>query len=87
MTEFSKSCGRPAQTRGLPDDDPYASARLAEIEASDIIESEAIETVEDVVELAIERALEEKSALEIVRSGAARRLMTFIGPMAGMLRW
>jgi len=52
-----------------------------------LCESDAIETVEDVVELAIERALEEKSALEIVRSGAARRLMTSIGPMAAVLRW
>ena len=50
-------------------------------------ESDAIETVEDVVELAIERTLEENSALEIVRSGAARRLMTSIGPMAAVLRW
>jgi peptide subunit release factor 1 (eRF1) len=40
-----------------------------------------------VVELAIEHALEEKSALEIVRSSAARRLMASIGPMAAMLRW
>jgi peptide subunit release factor 1 (eRF1) len=52
-----------------------------------LCESDAIETVEDVVELAIERALEEKSALEIVRSDAARRLMTSIGPMAAVLRW
>jgi peptide subunit release factor 1 (eRF1) len=43
--------------------------------------------VVDVVELAIEHALEEKSALEIVRSSAARRLMASIGPMAAMLRW
>jgi peptide subunit release factor 1 (eRF1) len=52
-----------------------------------LCESDAIETVEDVVELAIERALEEKSALEIVRSSTARRLMASIGPMAGLLRW
>jgi peptide subunit release factor 1 (eRF1) len=49
--------------------------------------SDAIEAVADVVELAIERALEEKSALEIVRSSAARRLMASIGPMAALLRW
>ena len=49
--------------------------------------SDAIEAVVDVVELAIEHALEEKSALEIVRSSAARRLMTSIGPMAALLRW
>ena len=35
----------------------------------------------------IERAFEQKSALEIVRSSAARRLMASIGPMAAMLRW
>jgi peptide subunit release factor 1 (eRF1) len=43
--------------------------------------------VTDVVELAIEQALEEKGALEIVRSSAARHLMTSIGPMAALLRW
>lgn len=52
-----------------------------------VCEREAVETVDDVVELAIERALEEKSALEIVRSAAARRSMTKIGPMAAVLRW
>jgi hypothetical protein len=52
-----------------------------------LCESEAVEVVEDVVELAIERALEEKSGLEIVRSGAARRLLDSIGPMAALLRW
>jgi peptide subunit release factor 1 (eRF1) len=52
-----------------------------------VCESEAVESVEDVVELAIEQALEEKSVLEIVRSGAAQQLMTKIGPMAAVLRW
>jgi hypothetical protein len=49
--------------------------------------SDAIEAAEDVVELAIEQALEEKAALELVRSGTARQLMTRIGPMAAPLRW
>ncbi len=49
--------------------------------------SDAIEAVVDMVELAIEHALEQKSGLEIVRSSAARRLMTSIGPMAAQLRW
>jgi peptide subunit release factor 1 (eRF1) len=49
--------------------------------------SDAIKAVADVVELAIERALEQRSALEIVRSSAARRLMASIGPMAALLRW
>jgi hypothetical protein len=43
--------------------------------------------VTNVVELAIEQALEEKGALEIVRSSAARHLVTSIGPMAALLRW
>jgi hypothetical protein len=42
--------------------------------------SDAIETVEDVVELAIEHALEQKAALEIVRSRMTRRLMASISP-------
>jgi peptide subunit release factor 1 (eRF1) len=49
--------------------------------------SGGIEMVTDVVELAIEQLLEEKGALEMVRSSAARRLMTSIGPMAALLRW
>jgi hypothetical protein len=49
--------------------------------------SDAIEAAEDVVELAIEQALEEKAALELVRSVPARQLMTQIGPMAAPLRW
>ena len=52
-----------------------------------LCESDAIETVEDVVELAIERAIDESSSLEIVRSSAARRLLALIGPMAALLRW
>jgi peptide subunit release factor 1 (eRF1) len=52
-----------------------------------LCESDAIETVEDVVELAIERALDVSSSLEIVRSSAARRLLALIGPMAAILRW
>jgi peptide subunit release factor 1 (eRF1) len=52
-----------------------------------LCESDAIETVEDVVELAIERALDESSSLEVVRSSAARRLLALIGPMAALLRW
>jgi hypothetical protein len=45
--------------------------------------SDAIRAVEEVVELAIEQALEQRSALELVRSGAARRLMNARAP----LRW
>ena len=52
-----------------------------------VCDSGAVEVVEDVVELAIERALEEKSALEIVRSNAARQLMTKVGPLGALLRW
>ena len=48
--------------------------------------SDAIEAVADVVELAIEHALEQRAALELVRSGAARRLMGERGPMAALLR-
>ena len=36
--------------------------------------------MEDVVELAIEHALEQKAALEIVRSRMTRRLMASISP-------
>jgi peptide subunit release factor 1 (eRF1) len=48
--------------------------------------SDAIEAVEDVVELALEQALEQRAALELVRSDAARRLMAECGPMAALLR-
>ncbi|MDB5399920.1 MAG: peptide chain release factor 1 (eRF1)-like protein [Rhodopila sp.] len=49
--------------------------------------SDAMEPVADVAERAIEHALEEKAALEIVRSQQARQLLTRIGPMAALLRW
>jgi peptide subunit release factor 1 (eRF1) len=49
--------------------------------------SNAVEDVEDVVELAIERTLEEKGAFELVRSPPARQLLSRIGPMAALLRW
>jgi hypothetical protein len=52
-----------------------------------VCESDAVKAVDDVVELAIEQALEEKSVLEIVRSSTAQQLMTTIGPMAAVLRW
>ena len=48
--------------------------------------SDALEAFEDVVELALERALEQRAALELVRSDAARRLMTQRGRMAALLR-
>jgi peptide subunit release factor 1 (eRF1) len=50
-------------------------------------DSDAITAVEDVVELALEKALEERAGLELVRSAAARQLMTGPGPMAALLRW
>jgi hypothetical protein len=49
--------------------------------------SNAVEEVQDVVELAIEQALEEKGNLELVRSDAARQALTRIGPLAAVLRW
>jgi peptide subunit release factor 1 (eRF1) len=48
--------------------------------------SDATDAVDDVVELALEQALEQRAALELVRSGAARRLMTERGPIAALLR-
>jgi peptide subunit release factor 1 (eRF1) len=51
------------------------------------LRSDDIEPVEDVVELALERALEEKSGLEIICSERARQLLARIGPMAALLRW
>jgi peptide subunit release factor 1 (eRF1) len=48
--------------------------------------SDAIEAVEDVVELALEQALQQRAALELVRSDAARRLMAERGPIAALLR-
>jgi peptide subunit release factor 1 (eRF1) len=48
--------------------------------------SAALETVDDVVELAIQQALEQRASLELVRSDAARRLMAERGAMAALLR-
>jgi peptide subunit release factor 1 (eRF1) len=50
-------------------------------------DSAKIEVVEDVVELAIEAALEQRAALEMVRSGRARQLMVQRGPMGALFRW
>jgi peptide subunit release factor 1 (eRF1) len=50
-------------------------------------DSTKIEVVEDVVELAIEAALEQRAALEMVRSGRARQLMVQRGPMGALFRW
>ena len=41
----------------------------------------------EVVELAIEAALQQKAALEMVRSGRARQLLAQRGPMAALFRW
>jgi peptide subunit release factor 1 (eRF1) len=49
--------------------------------------SKVISTVEDVVEMAIEQALDQRGALELVRSGAARRMMIERAPIAALLRW
>jgi peptide subunit release factor 1 (eRF1) len=49
--------------------------------------SNALEAVEDIVEVAIEEALKQRSALELVRSDPARRLMSDRGVMAALLRW
>jgi peptide subunit release factor 1 (eRF1) len=49
--------------------------------------SDAVEQVEDVVELAIERALDQKGYFELVCSDAARQAMTRIGSLAALLRW
>ena len=48
--------------------------------------SDALEAVEDVVELALEQALEQRAALELVRSDAARQLLAKRAPMAALLR-
>jgi hypothetical protein len=61
--------------------------RMGKVPKCPVCGNDAIEAVVDVVEMAIEQALEQKSALGIVRSSAARRLMTSIGPMAALLRW
>ena len=49
--------------------------------------SDVVEAVEDVVELALEQALEQKAGLEIVRSSRARQLMADLGRMTALLRW
>lgn len=46
-----------------------------------------LEHVSDVVEMAIEQALDERAALEMVRSTQARQMLARIGPMAAVLRW
>ena len=43
--------------------------------------------IEDIVEFALEQALDQKAALELVRIETARRMMIEIGPMAALLRW
>ena len=48
--------------------------------------SDALEAVQDVVELALEQALEQQAALELVRSDAARQLLAKRAPMAALLR-
>ena len=48
--------------------------------------SNDIDVVEDVVEMTLEQALDQGAALELVRSAAARQLMSERGPMAAMLR-
>jgi len=46
-----------------------------------------IEAVEDVVELAIGAALEQRAMLEMVRSPMARQSMAQRGPMGALFRW
>jgi hypothetical protein len=41
----------------------------------------------EVVELAIEAALQQKAALEMVRSGRVRQLLAHRGAMAALFRW
>ena len=50
-------------------------------------ESTIIEAVEDVVELALEAALEQQAALEIVRSSRARQAMAERAPIGALFRW
>lgn len=52
-----------------------------------VCSSDPIDSVEDVVELVIEQTLDEDGAFEMVRSAAARRMLTPIRPMAASLRW
>jgi hypothetical protein len=52
-----------------------------------VCDSNRIDAVDDVVELAIEQTLDEDGAVELVRSAAARRMLAPIGPLATLLRW
>lgn len=52
-----------------------------------VCSSDAIDTAEDVVELAIEQTLDEDGAFEMVHSAAARQMLERIGPTAALLRW
>lgn len=74
---FSKPGSRCRQCSGLWEDVPSACPTCG---------SAGVEAVEDVIELALERALEQRAALELVRSDAARRLMAGRGPMVALLR-
>ncbi len=56
-------------------------------ESCPVCGSETIDGVEDVVELAIEQTLDEDGTFEMVRSPAARQMLTRIGPVAALLRW
>lgn len=49
--------------------------------------SNGIDLMPDVVELAIEQTLDEDSAIELLRSAAAQRMLAPIGPVAALLRW
>jgi hypothetical protein len=49
--------------------------------------SAKIEAVDEVVELAIEAALQQKAALEMMRSGRARQLLAQRAPMGSLFRW
>jgi peptide subunit release factor 1 (eRF1) len=56
-------------------------------ESCPVCGNNAVEPVDDVVELAIEQALDEDGAFEMVRSQTARQSLGQIGPMAALLRW
>jgi peptide subunit release factor 1 (eRF1) len=58
----------------------------AQVERCGFCGSTELAVVPDIVELALERALLERCALELVRSEAARRLLAQLGPMAALLR-
>jgi peptide subunit release factor 1 (eRF1) len=74
---FCKPGSRCCQCRGLSEDVPNECPTCG---------SDALEPIEDVVELAIEQALEQRAALELVRSDRARRSMAERGPLAALLR-